>query len=354
MLTRVETQAPKRRTDAAMSPNCHRALWAARVHCAGVLTLYLSTSGVCVAGQAGARQQAAPSALSFKRFVDDGRTYPDAVTVVNGLEVKNPADWPTLLRAGFANSDGSLANCTGTLVGPRVVLTAAHCADAGKSHGEVRAAFLELSGVFIPMACRMNPGYAAAPLPADPKDPRSSADYALCLVSQDLSATPEMRTLEYEDIDSTTGVAVHAAVLVTGDGCASISVQAGKIVPGPYDFKLRVGDAIISTPVAQVGADADYLIWISRLADQPALCPGDSGGPLITGATASNPTHSRLVVAVNSSITAKGAGYTTLESRFAALATQDFRIFLASWAHSQGHPVVCGYNQGPGQWPCRR
>jgi len=292
--------------------------------------------------------------LSFKRFADDRRSYPDSTTVINGQEVKDPTQWPALMRAAFAYPDGSLANCTATMVGPNVVLTAAHCADARKSHGEVRAGFLNIGGVFIPMTCRMHPKYAASPLNADPLLPRSSADYALCVIHEDLSANPAINTTQYEDIDTVTSLIAHAAILVTGDGCASITVQGNKLIPGPYDFKLRIGNADVWAPVSLSGDDADYIIAHSTLTDRAALCPGDSGGPLVTGATQAQPTVSRHVVAVNSSITLSDTDRSIYESRFAALATDDFRSFLKCWVKEQGNPTVCGFNEHAGRWPCRQ
>jgi hypothetical protein len=292
------------------------------------------------------------TALSFKRIADDPRSYPDHITVVNGKEV-SPLNWPSLLRAGFENPDGNLANCTATIVGPQVVLTAAHCADAGGTRSTVRPAFIDVAGVFVPMNCTMHPKYAAAPIPNDKDVPRSSEDYSLCLIGADLSTTGEFMMAEYEDIDMDTRLVPNSHILVIGDGCTKISVQGGRVVTNALDFVLRAGDGLVESATANLGPDADYVKSLSNVDNQPALCPGDSGGPLITGATFLKQTVSRRVAAVNSTITLFGPSQSELESRFAALATDDFRSFAKKWLTDHGNPIMCGVNTMPGQWPCR-
>jgi V8-like Glu-specific endopeptidase len=232
------------------------------------------------------------------------------------------------------------------------VLTAAHCVDAGGVHGEVRPAQLNIDGGEPDyMTCRMPSIYAAASLKKDDY-PRLSADYALCLLDDDLSAIAAFNTTQYEDIDTAKTLHVNDPILITGYGCTSVKVKNGKVVAGDDNTQLLVGDGRVSQAPAGRGDDANYILSRSKTADDPALCPGDSGGPLLIGATLHHQTVSRRIAAVNSTLTVDGPS-ATLISRFGALATPEFTAFIDRWLSDNGRPTVCGYNVKAGTWPCR-
>jgi V8-like Glu-specific endopeptidase len=285
--------------------------------------------------------------LSFRRIRSLARA--GKITVIHGVSV-TPSDWPVLILASFADSKGEQFNCTATVVGPKVVLTAAHCVDAGGMSGEVRPAQLDIDGQPDYMTCRMHPVYAVSAIPKDDY-PRSSTDYALCMLDADLSDLPAYRSTQFEDIDTSNTLNVNDPILVTGYGCTSIKWKAGKLVAGDDNADLRVGDARVSQTPSQSGPDADYLQSRSQISNEAALCPGDSGGPLLTGASLHKQTAPRRIAGVNSSLTVSASNM--LISRFGALATPEFKTFVDGWLRDNGNPTICGYNVTAGTWPCR-
>jgi hypothetical protein len=126
-------------------------------------------------------QKAAEANLDFRlatEIVPSGD-----IQLANGKPV-NVADWPTLVVAQIPvgiGKDGKqkLATCTATLVGPTVVLMAAHCVDNAIG-AKPRVASLRIDGRKLALNCEIHPDY----LMHDPQfiSPRGSEDYALCLL----------------------------------------------------------------------------------------------------------------------------------------------------------------------------
>src|SRR5215471_19039727 len=136
------------------------------------------------------------------------------------------AEWPASLYATFA-AGGVTAACTAALVGPKVLLTAAHCVPAV---GGVTLIYEGHAGPYV-AACTRHPDYGG---PA--KD--ASADFALCAITPAFEPPPGF---EYETI-STSNMSdlLNRTVVFTGFGCVS-SVAAS----APFDSKFRIGFSTI-------------------------------------------------------------------------------------------------------------
>lgn len=256
--------------------------------------------------------------------------------------------------------------CTATLIGPRVLLTAAHCAD----RRQPAVAALSMQGMRDPriagaggslrlndgrppiaIRCTLAPAYLRSDHQA--RTVRNFDDYALC----ELDRAPPVPA---ETIDQRAApVAPGQTLMLAGYGCDRRDPASGAILPSPQTIE----------PVLQVGVNRISGQWDNAVLargrvpvpgapvgpDQALICPGDSGGAAFAGvvlASGDDPLVRRLggdpgwrVVAVNSAVgfTAEqwqrlqrgarepaGLGV-EMQSYLAPLSDPDFRSFLADW-----------------------
>ena len=153
-------------------------------------------------------------------------------TLINGRPAL-AGEYPEIVQIRTGN-----ALCTATLIGPRVIITAAHCAETGETS---RFAYdgQQYSAVIT-----------RSPLYPDPDH-----DLALGLLNSPIS-------MRFANIGGTPGLSED--FILTGYGCTDSD-------GGGSDGVLRIGD---STVVGFDGYD-----FISKRIDGAALCFGDSGGP---------------------------------------------------------------------------
>ena len=216
--------------------------------------------------------------------------------VLNGAEPVSPDDWPATLI--FLTEGGG---CTSTLVGSKVILTAAHCIGNGET-GTIVAGGEEVS-----VTCDHHPVY-----------PVKSADFALCLITNG-----EITSIPFEVVGTALAHArMDDPVTLSGYGC---------LEDGGRDRSfgmLHVGTATVTeTPVT------DNLHTITG--GGAALCFGDSGGPAYFDAGDGE----RLIIGVNSQ------GDVSMKSALATTATAQFVDWAFEWA-KRNDARICGLHVG--------
>jgi Trypsin len=213
--------------------------------------------------------------------------------VIKG-RIGDPQDWPASF---YSLADGG--RCTSSLVGSRVLLTAAHCVGNGK---DVR---ISKAGRTYRGTCTHAAEYAT----------NRTADWALCELDLPVPGVP------YETLNSEASRLVEGGeVLLTGFGCTRPGGTGGN------DGIYRIGESNIR----RLPRGGDYDIITKGGA---ALCFGDSGGPafVFLGGAKSQ----RVLIAVNS------RGNILDTSYLSSLTTEAARRFLSTW--SQEHEVrICG------------
>lgn len=216
-------------------------------------------------------------------------------------------------------SDGSL--CTSTLVGPRVLITAAHCVEKSLS---IRLDVKD--GVATDKyygSCTVHTDY-----PGD-----KSADVALCLMEEAVPVQP------FENVETDLSWAkVDGKIRLVGYGCITADMKKGN------DGVLRQGEtSIASLP----STTSNYLSTSGGV----ALCPGDSGGPAFRPMNGGY--DQRRMISVNSTVQAFEVAENeyvidvdALSSNVSLLAAPKIKKFLTTWAAGNGDPPMCGMSSG--------
>jgi hypothetical protein len=222
----------------------------------------------------------------------------------NGTVV-DPKDWPASFYADFTGN-GQPASCTATLLGPRSLLTAAHCIANGGQVG-----FTRENQSYAGQCEQAKPGYQS------PESP----DWAMCLINPEVPVRYETVSLDLNVLRR------DNQLLLAGYGCQ-------KIGSNKTDGKFRTGPAFIEKELGQVAGDPDWVATHAAIAGGDAfICPGDSGGAVFF----EEPNFPRKVVAVNSHYDTAGRGISFL----AVLGTPAGKVFLEKWAE-QNHQRLCG------------
>lgn len=283
------------------------------------------------------------------------------VKLANGI-VADDKDWPTLFAAKFPDRAGI---CSGTLVGPNTFLLAAHCVDTPS--GKPLGAQLLIGDRPIAMVCEMHPDYVKGDYQL--QGTRSSEDFALCLLDDDGKHPTAFANMSFEVIDAETPLKLGDPVLMTGFGCLTLKVSDGVLYPSRFDEALRIGDEKIASSINKWHSYPAYITTRSPEDSNPALCPGDSGGPLMSGVTTRAPKGKRRVRGVNSKIctvrrddnysmcaSSGGTGTWDIVSVIAATGYPSFGQWAKDWIarNADKKPIVCGLNSPAGVAPCRK
>lgn len=246
----------------------------------------------------------APDSLEFVSFAAS-----DTEKLINGDEV-DITKFPAILNT---------TTCSAALIGPRTVVTAAHCIDntTNQPAPAYSTAILNWFGNPYPLVCKMSADYGNRPHAGAAA--RGPEDFALCAIaaaSIDSLNIPEgsiNSNYRFETLDLTaTYDKVEQDVTLTGFGCTGLSPylfldpEDGfyKYKTNPLTAKyekprkLRVGATTLNKVDKTKGIAQSY----SKNDGRPVVCPGDSGGPIFAGRI--DPirpdTHSRKIIGVNS------------------------------------------------------
>lgn len=206
------------------------------------------------------------------------------------------------------------------------------------------------------MSCEQHPAYVARPPARNPREPRGAEDYALCIINYRGDPPKAIADMRVEVLDITSKLARRSAVLLTGYGCIDTRIVNGKVIATASADVLRVGDASIARPPMRYLSDGAYAMIDSRGKPTPALCPGDSGGPMFTGASTLAQTGSRRIVGVNSAIAAGATDRADhIVSKISATGTTAFQKWIRDWQerNAKQAPIVCGVTRDAGKFPCR-
>ncbi|UVM47711.1 S1 family peptidase [Pseudomonas sp. B21-015] len=182
--------------------------------------------------------------------------------IINGVAPADPSKWKSIF---LSKKNGSW--CTAFAVGPRTVMTAAHCVPKDQQITLKRPSKVDLIA-----QCKIAPSY-----PTDP-----TADYALCSLGEDISAGPyETLNRKYDKLIPGT------RVLLTGYGCRQFVNQSEQ------DF---------STGIVTYYSKAEGNYGV--LGGGASVCFGDSGGPAFV--VSNDDVANRVLIGLNSQLWSDG------------------------------------------------
>lgn len=187
------------------------------------------------------------SSRSFVMQPASSYTDDSAEPQIIGGKKANPLDWP----ATFVFHDAKGTECTSTLVGSRVVITAAHCVENNATGKLLK----------IDVLCSRHPSYQAASSNEQGWREKTSPDFALCLLSKPVSGG-EFEYIDGEGNNLTKDESIH----LLGFGCNKNGGSDGGF------GVLYEGESTIQS-VSR--SPTDYYITTETGA---AVCYGDSGG----------------------------------------------------------------------------
>jgi trypsin len=232
-----------------------------------------------------------------------------------GGQTATPSDWPATLV--FTTDSGDY--CTATVIGERILVTAAHCI-VDNSVGQVT-----WNNDHVKVNCEHHKDYDDSPIASNPLPchlrafPNEflacTADIALCIVADDNKKfTPSVG--RYERIRTASPAAVAGTkITLLGYGCVAAGVKTNGI--------LSFGPAKI-THMSQPdpSADLDKTLGKFILTEGVGVCNGDSGG----AGYSSTDKQTREIVGINArgNLTKGSNLVNVVDSRIAQFFTEFF------------------------------
>lgn len=307
---------------------------------AGFCLAMAAVLAVPVAAQPAPAPSPAPLFISVDTYLDSG-----GIKLANG-KAADADDWKAI-----ALWLAPTMNCTAALVGRQVVLTSAHCLDASQGVGQaapITTATARFNDRDYPLVdCTMHPDYLAGE--ANGNFPRSGRDYALCAVQYPVDGIA-FETLTPSSLES-------GKVVLMGFGCYGLAVVNGKVHTKLDSGKptLRLGDQVIESAGQSLATSGATLSrTVSRNAKEPNICPGDSGGPVLTGITGSAPKAGRRISGLNSAFHGRWGGEHEPPIFYSYLAPTGSAFFgwARKWADDR-KLIICGIQRDAGLGGCR-
>jgi V8-like Glu-specific endopeptidase len=166
--------------------------------------------------------------------------------------------------------------CSGTLVSPRVFLTASHCTSYAEANGWAQAVSFDPTDVentndIRPATSVTNPEY---------KQPYTNDVSLLLLENATTDRTPmPIASVGYLDVLEASGAIESTDFINVGYGTAEQVVGGGPAY-FPFDGYRRVSTSSFQNLRKEI-----IQLWQKENVDQGGTCYGDSGGPTLVGST---------------------------------------------------------------------